>query len=1131
MLISLPYHLVFGGLLISSILLLGEAKVYYVKPSAETDCPGKPCHTLDYYHEHKGWINRREKNITLKFLSGIYDIKPEPDYLPHSDASHLKWIGLKPACEVIFLLHKVSIMSKFDVSDIHLENLTFVSNSSIFATHIQFPCSNTSLVGMVFSRVHLSFPQCAQSTTLMLNSNFTNWTSIDYSYYKANPFATETGIQWNVTGCNLDNVLVAIGYIVDLIAIDSSNFTNIQSCNAFIKEIIEIHNSTIVITGNTMFDGWQCNPLSVLTATSSNITIRGHVTFSNFQQAITTQDSNIHITGEVVFANHRQTAIVLYSSVITLSGKNISFINNSGTKGGAMYLYYSTLNIDKSSHIDFYNNSAEETGGALHVEFDPDKHLVYCFYQLLQYSNLSRYAIHFENNTAIMGGDHIYGEYMHSEVCNAAVTECEVISSYDVQQYFTYIPDIDSSFSAVSSAPMRVCFCHHNHQPHCKDDQIKKVKVYPGEQFTLHVVVVGADFGTTVGTVHAILASSAKLKTANQRAQSILNHRECSELRYNIFSSSKHETIYLTVKDASLETVEENYFGETHPYYNSVMESLVNQSEDSASGEIDFSLLTKLLLVNVTLLHPCPPGFILLGDPPGCECHPKLNESGISCHIRNRTGYISWEGPMWVNASEIFNSNNSNETWHDILSIADYCPFDLCKVDYQKFNVNLRDDPDAQCAYNHVGRLCGGCRENHSLAIGSSQCIPCYSDNNLALLIFFAAAGILLVFFINVMNLTVTQGSINGLIFYANIIWAYQGILFPEQVGSFVLFLKTFIAWLNLDFGIQSCFVDGLNAFWKTWLQYAFPLYVWMIAGIVILWAKYSTIVAKIFGGNRAVPMLATLFLLSYMKLLRTIIISVRFTRLNVFSEMENATLIIWSLDGRYDYCHFPHILLFIAAIATLLFLWIPYTLLLLLVMWLRKISHMKFLRWIPRLNPVYDAYFAPLKDKHHYWFGVLLLVRGVLLLTFTLTCSIQPDVNLLVLLITAALLLCYANYKRVYRNKVVQLLENFFLLMLITVGGTSLLNLNDKDKTMKYIIVYVSIGAGFVVFCGLIIWSILAQTVCKNPLQNRPYHHNDQRQIQREQADAHVQVSSNAQLRDSVLEETQPLLNNTSTY
>ena len=60
----------------------------------------------------------------------------------------------------------------------------------------------------------------------------------------------------------------------------------------------------------------------------------------------------------------------------------------------------------------------------------------------------------------------------------------------------------------------------------------------------------------------------------------------------------------------------------------------------------------------------------------------------------------------------------------------------------------------------------GGCRENYSLAIGLLRCIPCPNDDSqLALLVLFAAAGVVLVLIIFSLNFTLTQGLINGLIF------------------------------------------------------------------------------------------------------------------------------------------------------------------------------------------------------------------------------------------------------------------------------------------------------------------------------------------------------------------------------
>ena len=54
------------------------------------------------------------------------------------------------------------------------------------------------------------------------------------------------------------------------------------------------------------------------------------------------------------------------------------------------------------------------------------------------------------------------------------------------------------------------------------------------------------------------------------------------------------------------------------------------------------------------------------------------------------------------------------------------------------------------------------------------------------------------------------MGTINGLIFYANIVWVNRGNFFmtPKPFGLRVLqqVLTVFIAWLNLDLGIETYF-------------------------------------------------------------------------------------------------------------------------------------------------------------------------------------------------------------------------------------------------------------------------------------------------------------------------------------
>ena len=70
-----------------------------------------------------------------------------------------------------------------------------------------------------------------------------------------------------------------------------------------------------------------------------------------------------------------------------------------------------------------------------------------------------------------------------------------------------------------------------------------------------------------------------------------------------------------------------------------------------------------------------------------------------------------------------------------------------------------------------------------------------------------------------------------------------------------------------------------MDEYTKTYLQFAFPVYLWILIGIIILLGHYLSSVAKLLG-DKAVPVLATVFLLSVAKLLRTIIVGLSYATL-----------------------------------------------------------------------------------------------------------------------------------------------------------------------------------------------------------------------------------------------------------
>ena len=114
-------------------------------------------------------------------------------------------------------------------------------------------------------------------------------------------------------------------------------------------------------------------------------------------------------------------------------------------------------------------------------------------------------------------------------------------------------------------------------------------------------------------------------------------------------------------------------------------------------------------------------------------------------------------------------------------------------------------DPSVQCDFI----VSGQCRKNFSLALGSLHCIPC-NNNYTALVLFFMIAGVALIAVIFLFRLTVSVGTLSGLFFYANIIQANSQAYFSRAT---INFFTTFISWLNLDLGIETCFYDGMDIY------------------------------------------------------------------------------------------------------------------------------------------------------------------------------------------------------------------------------------------------------------------------------------------------------------------------------
>ena len=757
---------------------------------------------------------------------------------------------------------------------------------------------------------------------------------------------------------------------------------------------------------------------------------------------------------------------MLANGILTIDSQSrLLLFNNYASQGGgiSMYSLYLKFSFNATAHL--ISNTATDVGGAIYALVQPS---FPCFYYITA-GDFGLSIVELTNNSAVSGvGNHIYGGSLKSTRCDFELVD--LFSFFDGGPFclrkfesFVQFDLTPHSFSSISSEPQRVCLCDSSNVPQCTNLTaifFEGGSIHPGDTVTVNVVVAGLDFGTTTGRVQANFLNPNTRTNPNQWNQLIENVTECSQLKYTVYSESQHETLCLQTSQLQL-----------HTYGNmSAIKSSINAYENSTC--IDDNLLTTPVFINFTIL-PCPPGFYL-SDSQRCECYSVLTTNGFDCQT---IGYISWEAStMWISATTIGNEST--------IFYNQFCPPDYCKSGLRTIKLGPGDNSTAQCAFNHAGTLCGGCRENYSIALGSAKCVKCASLSHTFVLIIFPVFGILLVLLILTANLTITQGLINSLIFYTNVIQTYKGILYSTtNVSYFQLVLHVFIAWSNLDFGIETCIGMNLNTYWKTWMQFLFPLHIWAIAGLIILLCRHSIRLTQLVG-NRAVPLLVTLFLLSYMKLFRVIVDTFAITRLETYPN--GSVYAVWYLDGNLAYCAHPHIYLFVAAFIALIFLWLPYTLLLIVIQWLRRISHLKFLSWINRFIPVFDAHFAPLKHRYHYWFGVFLLVRGTLLVVFTLTSAVWPTANLLVLLVFMIVLLSYISAKRVYQSKSLNILDGFTFFNLSVLSAAVGILSNHKA-----IFVYVSMTFAFIQFWFTLAWSVMKPCVsrirCKR-YQNQDY-------------------------------------------
>ena len=453
----------------------------------------------------------------------------------------------------------------------------------------------------------------------------------------------------------------------------------------------------------------------------------------------------------------------------------------------------------------------------------------------------------------------------------------------------------------------------------------------------------------------------------------------------------------------------------------------------------------------------CPLGFTLQESRKSCYSDPILNNNEAvrieSCNLSDET--ILRPAHSWISGK---NDNVYNTTY----VVSSYCPFDHC-LPHQS-NLNL-SNPDSQCQFNRTGLLCGECQQGLSSVFGSHQCIQC-SSIFLLLIIPIVITGIALVMLLYIFNLTVRSGTVNTCIFYVNIISINVLTLFPNCQS----FTCVILSLMSFDFRIKTCFYSGMDDYAKEWIQLMFSFYPIIIATVFIILSRYSNAVQRM-TAKRALPVLATLFLFSYTKIL-IIICNVLFQYSTIFHLPSNKTELVWSFSTTTPLFGLKYLTFIIVCLILFLILLFFNVILI----FTRQLSCFKT---ITTFKPLLDTYFGAYKDRAYYWTGLLLLVRVIV---YVLS-AIDEEISLVVITVLLGGLLCLHAAVQPFMNKFHNIQECIAILNLLAVH--TVLLYTKSSVGLKIVMVLIQIGviyftAAILFHCCMYKWNGLVHKITK---------------------------------------------------
>ena len=753
-------------------------------------------------------------------------------------------------------------------------------------------------------------------------------------------------------------------------------------------------------------------------------TIASKIRVDDIGKLIFVNVGNVTIYGNNNLEYISGSVILACNSDIYLHG-NISFENNRATNGGAIRLYQSShLFLLEPTNATFINNRAFSYGGAIYSYADRNLPLSNSLCAIQVDSNKTNASninikLNFINNTAGLAGNSMYVSPSYD--CQQLKSPHNTSVLYNAISHFGRRNDISNEIVSVAVTTQL-----------CSINGVDNVKTsysfYPGQTLTIGLRTVDLN---NVSSYAQVLTTLTK------------------KFKFNSYELDMDITNQVNPKQQTQVV----YSNSCTPLNFQILPIVNNKKEEISMWFAVFGYFSAAF-VNLKQLN-CPLGFVYNNKTKSCTCSSFLKDLGITeCKIDDTKVLIpqaSWLG--------LVDAKNQLS-----LEYSPHCPPGYCRTNNWKINVTHTDDI---CMSNHAGIMCGQCKVGYSKTLFSSGCHNCNNNiKNISLLAVIVVSSILYIVLLFCFKFTINKGTIGGLILWYDVISLTPSVeLLMTQSSIFRYFLYG-ISFTIYDLKIPFCVWNGSSTTDVMFFEYICSFYLWLLVIIIIIISQCSTKVSNLTVGS-SVQVLVTLMFISFSNLLSislNVLTSARIHQLNPDGSTSSRS--VWFTDGSVLYGRDPlHIILMCTSIVVILFFVVPF-----ILVGLFGAKLFRFRLMAMYLRPFIEALHGPYKDKHRYWFGLMLIIRT---LVHIISASLDSNKTTLLLLAFTVIIGFYVlglSLVKPYKIKILNGLEILFGVILLV---NLMVSSSASSLSVIEIVASISVSGGGVLCFILLVYHI----------------------------------------------------------